>query len=371
MIYHKIDVAAARRGIDYVPWNYAPNARSRGSILRQAGKPKGTAEYCVKAPPLASLPLNVNAPLISAVPIDTLHMRMRIGGKLMMQSASLSVSFTRDKLASGLQAIVRKTSVPFRFYEANVRGKTQLKHNNLTGSQWKRMLQSLGAEIRASRGVFSEEIKETLASLWEEFNAVLTLAGKCEKEAFEEIAWRAREWSKLYASIGFNVTPYVHFFGIHLAMCVRIHGGLDRLSGELVELANDSIKRTHHRRTNQRDPHLTLQTQLRVELQGRNRQLKQAQEGESQKRKARQQHPWQARGMKEHLSKKRQMEEAERQAETSAQRGPYVDLTVQQLKEQISARTGERTRKTKRDSLLAVLRNLDEPSDYDVDGACV
>ena len=72
--------------------------------------------------------------------------------------------------------------------------------------------------------------------------------------------------------------------------------------------------------------------------------------------------------MKEHLSKKRQLEEAERQEATLAQRGPYDNLTVQQLKEEIKSRTGTGTRKTKRESLIAILMNLDEPSDYDTDG---
>ena len=177
-ILYSINTAAALKGVDYVPWNVWPNARSRGSILREAGKPRGSAEYSVKAPPLTPLPLNVDEPLIAAIPIDTLHMRMRIGGKLMMQSASLSVNYTGDKLAGGLQTVVRKTSIPFYFYEANVRGKTQLKHNNLTGSHWKRMLKSVGAEIRASSGVFGDDVKEKLASLFEDFNSILNLAGK-------------------------------------------------------------------------------------------------------------------------------------------------------------------------------------------------
>ena len=230
------------------------------------------------------------------------------------------------------------------------------------------MLKSIGPEIRASTGVFSEDTKGKIAFLFEDFNYVLNLAGKCEKEAFQEVAWRAREWSKSYATMGFKVTPYVHFFGIHLPMCVRLHGGLDRLSGELVELANDNVKRTHHRRTNQRDPHLTLQTQLRIELQERNRELKVAQEGETRKRRAGQQHPWQAHGMKELVSKKRRLEEVERQEATLAQCGPYDNLTVQQLKDEIKSRTGGSTRKTKRESLIAVLMNLDEPSDNDTDG---
>ena len=39
--------------------------------------------------------------------------------------------------------------------------------------------------------------------------------------------------------------------------------------------------------------------------------------------------------MKEHVSKKRRLEEAKHQQETLAQRGPYDNLTVQQLKDEI------------------------------------
>ena len=39
--------------------------------------------------------------------------------------------------------------------------------------------------------------------------------------------------------------------------------------------------------------------------------------------------------MKEHVSKKRRLEEAEHQQKTLAQRGPYKNLTVQQLKDKI------------------------------------
>ena len=47
--------------------------------------------------------------------------------------------------------------------------------------------------------------------------------------------------------------------------------------------------------------------------------------------------------MKEHVSRKRRLEEAQHQEETLAQRGPYDDITVQQLKDPIHIERSKET----------------------------
>ena len=154
-------------------------------------------------------------------------------------------------------------------------------------------------------------------------------------------------------------------------MSVKLHGSQDRFSGELLELNNDAIKRTHHRRTDRKNPQLTLQTQLRIELQARNAEVRSLFNGSPRCRKQRQQHPWQAHGVRNFQQNKRQEEECRREEATAAQRGPYDFLSVGELRSIIQEKTGKRTRKQSREGLLAILAHLDEEGssrDYDDEG---
>ena len=129
------------------------------------------------------------------------------------------------------------------------------------------MLRLIGPKIRSSSGVVADDDREPIATLFEGFVEILDLAGKCQRTAASEVATKTQAWIATYISLGWKITPYVHILHVHLPMSVMLHGGQDRFSGELVELKNDALKKTHLRRTNRRNPKLTLQTQLRLELQ--------------------------------------------------------------------------------------------------------
>ena len=66
----------------WLKWNTPPLARTRESILREAGKTVGKPGFSVKRPPIATLPANDSQPIDKSVPPDLLHARMRVGERL-------------------------------------------------------------------------------------------------------------------------------------------------------------------------------------------------------------------------------------------------------------------------------------------------
>ena len=102
-------------------WNATPLARTRGSITEEAGKIIGTPGYSVKRPPIASLPVRSDRPLIEAVPIDKLHAEMQLGERLVEGSIQICAQYTGDKLAKRFEDIVRTTKVQFTTFETIVR----------------------------------------------------------------------------------------------------------------------------------------------------------------------------------------------------------------------------------------------------------
>jgi hypothetical protein len=64
-----------------------------------------------------------------------------------------------------------------------------------------------------------------------------------------------------------DIPPYMHWLHIHLPYSAMLFGGLDKLSGEMLEAQNDQIKQTHLRRTHHKDPKMTLRMEKRRELQ--------------------------------------------------------------------------------------------------------
>ena len=67
----------------WIIYNEVGEARTRGNIGREAGRLSGNKELSVKRPPIPTIPLDAEAPLIYGVPPDVLHARMRVGDKLM------------------------------------------------------------------------------------------------------------------------------------------------------------------------------------------------------------------------------------------------------------------------------------------------
>ena len=145
-------------------YSVGEEARTRGSIIGEIGKiGTGGPGKSVKHLPIASIPVKKSDPLITSIPQDVLHMRMRLADRLTKEAVAKSAKFTGDKLAKGFQQLARNTRVPFSTYKAPVHGKIVVKHISMTGRNWKRFLGKIGHEIRGSSGVFSDDDREKFA----------------------------------------------------------------------------------------------------------------------------------------------------------------------------------------------------------------
>ena len=331
-------------------------ARSRGSICREAGRTIGTPEYSVKHPPIATLPLDPEAALVEGLAQDLLHMGNRMSERVTQEVAAVSSKHTGEKLSETFQTLARSTGVPLTIYEKSHRGKTVVKLSSMTGRQWRHFIHTIGPKLRESTGVLPENVKLKFAQLYEDFDAALSFAGTCAPEDADIVASQTRAWVKLFLKLGLKMAPYVHVFHIHLPMSVKLFGGQDRLSGELVEKKNDCLKRTHLRKTNRKNPQMTLRTQLRIEHHERERQLKELEQGR--KRKARTQHPSVGEGNRQREKVRREEEDGERRQFTEEQ-SPYSQLSIPELKELIRTKTGKRTQKRSREALLDILRSVE------------
>ena len=280
-------------------------------------------------------------------------MRTRICERIVKENIRESGEFMNDKLAKSFQDTVRKVGIPFRVYEASIHGRAQIGFSALTGRHWRTFLAKFPAILRASSGVLSEERANKFATLYEEFNAALTFAGKCGKEDGERVSEMTQAWTRKYL----YMAPYLHLFHAHLGKSVSLLGGQDRLSGELVELANDALKKTHLRKTNRLNPSLTLRNQLRIEHHEREEAERKAQAG---KRKKKSQHPSCGENTRRREKENRAQEEERRREATEALKSRYSHLSDQDLKNEIRRRTGKRTQKRGRDALLTIMCNLDD-----------
>ena len=86
------------------------------------------------------------------------------------------------------------------------------------------------------------------------------------------------------------------------------------------------------------------------------------------KRKLPAENPQRAIASREREKRKRQQEEDSRREETNAQRSPYHDLAVEELKKLIYEKTGEKTRKRNRLALVDILWNADHGDRNDSTG---
>ena len=234
------------------------------------------------------------------VPPDMLHLRLRVGEKLTTNCIHASADHTKNKLVPGFVELVRSTGVPFKVSETMIHGRNQTVFNSLTGRHWRIMLPKLPQLIRNSQDIFAEAHKEPLAMLLEGFVHILSFAGKCSKTDAEALAAETNNWMTAFLDLGKqglrgfssrDVTPYLHWMHIHIPFSVSRFGGLDKLSGELLEAQNDEIKKTHLRRTHCKDARLTLRMEKRREFQAMEEELE-AMNRPKRRRKEGPIHPW-------------------------------------------------------------------------------
>ena len=95
-------------------------------------------------------------------------------------------------------------------------------------------------------------------------------------------------------------------------MSVKLLGPQDRFSGELVELKKDAVKKAHLRRTNRKDPAMTLRSQLRIEYHETKEKEETFLKESQKKRKPRKQHSSVGEGNRIREKEKRRNEDAER-----------------------------------------------------------
>ena len=295
-------------------------------------------------------------------------MRNRMGERACKHCAKCSADFTGEKFSDSFQRLAQSTGVPFRIYEASVRGKPEIKLSSMTGRNWRRLLNKIGPKLRVSTNVLPDEVKLKFALLFETLDSTLCFAGKCKKEDAAEVAQRTNTWIKLYLELGFQIKPYDHIFHLHLPMSVQLFGGQDRLSGELVEKKNDSLKKTHSRKTNRMNPQMTLRTQLRIEYHEENQELKAFEKNK--KRKARTQDPSVADRNRERGKENRRQEDEERRQMTE-QRRPYSDLSILELRNLVQRKTGKRTLKRNREALLDMIWHSDNGGLCQLPGAAI
>ena len=153
-------------------YSVGPEACTRGSIISEVGKiGAGGPGKSVKHIPIASLPVKKTDPVITSIPQDALHMRMRLADRLTKEAIAKSAKYTGDKLAKSLQNPIRNTQVPLGTYKAPVHGKIEVMHSSMTGKKLKAIfLGKIGQEIRGSSGVSSEDIREKFAFLFANYN---------------------------------------------------------------------------------------------------------------------------------------------------------------------------------------------------------
>ena len=266
----------------------------------EGGRLSGKANYSVKSNPISSLPINLDSPIVASVPPDMLHLRGRVGKKILDNCITISGEHTKNKLAPEFQALVRLARVPFKISESLVHGKSQIGSNTLTGRHWRIILKKLPNLIRQSTNCFPESCRDKIAQLFEDLDSILATAGKCEPDAARNIAASTSKWLKDFLELGKSglkgfgnddITPYIHWLHVHVPYFVSLYGGLDKFSGELLEAQNNEIKLTHARRTNFKDPKMTLKLEKRREIHLMEEEVeKQAQV--PRKRKHLAQHPW-------------------------------------------------------------------------------
>ena len=248
----------ATNGNAWKEWNQWPLCRTRGNISRERGRLGGKAQYSVKNHPIATIPLEWETPIVDCVPPDVLHLRPRVGEKLVTNLIAASTDHTKDKLTPLFAELVRSCGVPFKISESSIHGQNHVGFNSLNGRHWRQLLPLLPTKIRASCNIFEDSVKEPLAALVEQFVEILAIAGKGDKEDAERLARKTTEWLNSFLNLGQqglkgfatrDITPYIHWMNAHLPYSLSRFGGLDKLSGELLEAQNDEIKKTHLRRT--------------------------------------------------------------------------------------------------------------------------
>ena len=214
---------------------------------------------------------------------------------------SASGDYTGNPLAPGLAELVASTGVRFSIYPATVHGRPQMNYTPLTGRNWRIVLKKLGPAIKQSTGILPDADKEHFGELVEEFGKVMEFAGKCQKSDAEEVARRTRNWMDLFLSLGKkgykgfcnkDITPYLHWFHIHMPYSIHLFGGLDKLNGELLENQNDHVKLTHKKRTHCKDDKMTLLAEKRRELQLMKAEIQQRESKKERVRREGPKHPW-------------------------------------------------------------------------------
>jgi len=179
--------------------------------------------------------------------IDLLHLKLRVGGKL------LKLLLCGDVLPADRQddvvAEMRRIGVTFAFRATTdtKEGDGKVAWTSLMGTAMSKVLTlfNVAAVVDGQRAA---QIQLIWTTFWARFCDVLDWHKGDDVDALqaELIVWQER-FLDLY---GVNdITPYIHHFVVHLAEAVSRHGGLRRYACEAAEKLNNLHQQAFHRAT--------------------------------------------------------------------------------------------------------------------------
>jgi len=180
--------------------------------------------------------------------VDLLHMKLRIGGKLL--KLLLVGDVLKEERQDDVVAAMRKIGVTFKFRAAasSKDGDGKVAWTSLMGTQTSRVLTKFDvtAVVPGPRGV---KLQKLWTDFWTHFCAILDWnkeTGDCNLLQEKLTAW-LEDFLSFY---GVNdITPYIHHFTTHCAEYVQRHGALRRYVCEAAELLNNVHQKIYHRAT--------------------------------------------------------------------------------------------------------------------------
>jgi len=226
--------------LDVEDW---PIERDLADCERLAKKSTTDGRKGCKQPPLLKIPFQF-------VVVDTLHMFLRIMGRLFHQVIEAVVNKECEEV---LTAEMAKIKVEFKFFEEfnQLAEKYERKWTALDGKQLQSVLEKLDITrvIEAVGEVDAEGVNE----LWSGFKTLMRALQVKEDhpDYIDPIHFQshARDWGKLFMELFYDddLTPYIHVFVYHVPQFLQMHGTLINFNCQPVEKKNHWQSQTFHR----------------------------------------------------------------------------------------------------------------------------
>jgi hypothetical protein len=193
--------------------------------------------------------------------IDLLHLKLRVGGKL------LKLLMCGDVLAAERQDdVVREmknagVAFAFRATTDSKEGDGKVAWTSLMGTAMSKVLANFNVAAVVADPARAAKIQNIWRTFWTLFGEVLDWNGG----DLAGLQQRLLAWLELFLELyGVNdITPYIHHFVTHLAEAVARHGGLRRYACEAAEKLNNLHQQSFHRATNKGGGRAQTQSKLK------------------------------------------------------------------------------------------------------------